>query len=171
MQDSSSGIDTIEIVSMTNATLSIPPFDPCTTDPVIVTATKTNQAFPSQIVLNVTDCAGNRTECDPVITELGGGHFGVVTDTYTNIPEYEHYITFLNGIPGFNLVFVSVNGTLFQVSMQDGMIKVVDVESAMLPGDNTMTFTYWSYTPESSCAVLIADSPGPMPTGPGDLGQ
>ena len=66
-------------------------------------------------------------------------------------------------------MFVSVNGTMFQVSMQDGMQKVLDVESAMLPKGNTMTFTYWSYTPESSTSVLIADSPGPMPTG--GLGQ
>ena len=116
------------------------------------------------------DCKGNETICDPVITELGGGHFGVVTDTYTDIPELEHYITFLNGDPGFEVVFVSVNGTDFQVTMQAGQQVVLDVETAMIPGNNnTMTFTYWSSGPDATAGVLIADTPGPSPFGTGDF--
>ncbi len=161
IQDFESGTCEINVISMSNVTVNIPGFVPGTTERLIVVGTKVDQSLPSQIVLQILDCQGNETICDPVITELGGGHFGVVTDTYTGIPEHERYITFLNGTPGFNIVSISVNGIMFEVSLQDGMQEVLDVESAMLRGlDNTMTFTYWSYTPGCTAAVLIADSPG-----------
>jgi low density lipoprotein receptor-related protein 5/6 len=70
IQDTQSGVASIVVVTATNATVSIPAFTGGTTSPVIVTATKTNQAQSSTVVLRVRDAAGNETLCDPVYTTI-----------------------------------------------------------------------------------------------------
>ena len=65
VQDTGSGLDTIVVDTSTNATTLVPPFTPATTGPVVVTATKDNQAAGSIVALTVTDAAGNSIKCDP----------------------------------------------------------------------------------------------------------
>ena len=65
VQDTGSGLGTIVVTTSTNATTVVPPFTPGT-NPVVVTATKSNQAAGSIVALTVTDAAGNVTECDPL---------------------------------------------------------------------------------------------------------
>ncbi len=62
-QDTGSGIATITVVSISNGTVSVPPFTPGTTSPVVITATKTNQSSPTVFNVDVTDVAGNTTRC------------------------------------------------------------------------------------------------------------
>ncbi len=62
-QDTGSGIATITVVSISNGTVSVPPFTPGTTSPVVITATKTNPSSPTVFNVDVTDVAGNTTHC------------------------------------------------------------------------------------------------------------
>jgi hypothetical protein len=65
VQDTGSGLGTILVTTSTNATTVVPSFTPGT-NPVVVTATKVNQAAGSHIALTVTDAAGNSITCDPL---------------------------------------------------------------------------------------------------------
>lgn len=65
VQDSGSGIQSI-VASTYNANAPVS-FTPGTTSPIVVTATKVDQTKGSTLTLTVTDMAGNRTVCDPVI--------------------------------------------------------------------------------------------------------
>jgi uncharacterized protein (TIGR03382 family) len=67
VQDTGSGIKSIEPVTLTNATISIPDFTVGTTDPIIVTFTKVDQSAPSRFLIRITDVGGNSTECDPIV--------------------------------------------------------------------------------------------------------
>jgi len=70
VQDNGSGLASVLPVTLTNATLSVDPFTAGTTSPVLVTATKINQALAAIIVLRATDVAGNSVVCDPVYTTI-----------------------------------------------------------------------------------------------------
>jgi hypothetical protein len=65
VQDTGAGISLITALT-TNASAHLPTVAPGVTDPLVVTATKTNQAKSSTVALEVTDGAGNVTVCDPV---------------------------------------------------------------------------------------------------------
>lgn len=62
-QDTGSGLASIVTKSALNATVSIPAFSPATKNPVVVTATKTNQSQISRVGLEARDVAGNVTRC------------------------------------------------------------------------------------------------------------
>ena len=67
--DSGSGIESIKIDDVRNATLSYSP-DPWyvgTMQPIIITATKTNATRSSFLKLTVTNVAGRSTTCDPEV--------------------------------------------------------------------------------------------------------
>jgi WD40 repeat protein len=66
VQDTGSGLATIAHAE-TNAVTVVPAFVPGTTNPVVITSTKVNQALASSLKVTVTDVAGNTTVCDPVV--------------------------------------------------------------------------------------------------------
>lgn len=66
VQDSGSGIASIVVTNLQNATTVVPPYSPGTTSAVLVEATKINQAIGSVVELTVTDVAGTKIVCDPV---------------------------------------------------------------------------------------------------------
>jgi len=66
VQDSGSGLGSIQVTTSTNATTTVPSFAPGTTSPVVVTATKLIQTAGSIVALKVTDAAGNSRTCDPL---------------------------------------------------------------------------------------------------------
>jgi hypothetical protein len=67
VQDSESGISTIVVDAVTNATVAKPSFSPGAKTPLLVVASKTNQASGSFLRLKVTNTAGLTTVCDPVV--------------------------------------------------------------------------------------------------------
>jgi hypothetical protein len=69
-QDPGSGLSAINIVQAKNATVTVPAFTPGTTNEIFVTAEKNNQSKNATVVLDVFDVAGNKTRCDPVLTEV-----------------------------------------------------------------------------------------------------
>jgi hypothetical protein len=67
VQDTGRGLQSIVVTMSVNASTPVPAFTPGTKDPVVVTATKVDQGSGAQIALQVTDLAGNVTNCDPLV--------------------------------------------------------------------------------------------------------
>ena len=76
VQDAESGIATITVNTLTNATIApLPSSVPAgTTAPVLITATKSNQTQSSFIRLTVTNGVGLATVCDPVLPAVKKTH-------------------------------------------------------------------------------------------------
>jgi hypothetical protein len=174
VQDTGSGLAAINILKATNAEVKIPdiPVDENKEFPVVVTATKIDQNTNAIVRLKVTDVAGNITgdpddpdspPCDPVLThaDIPEGRLWV-SETFTNIPQAERYITVRNGDPGLSGMLITVNGEKFWVkSLGDTEERTVDVASAMAEGENnSITLTAYGI-PGASADITIADSGRP----------
>jgi hypothetical protein len=66
VQDAS-GVSNINVDQATNASVDLPSGYQGSTSPIMVTATKTNQAHGSFVKLTVTNANGDKTTCDPFI--------------------------------------------------------------------------------------------------------
>jgi hypothetical protein len=64
VQDTESGLNSIEVTISNNFATIVPAFCMGRTDALVVTATKINQSVGAQVALQVTDVAGNVTDCD-----------------------------------------------------------------------------------------------------------
>ncbi len=73
LQDTGSGLAQVQTLTLLNATLTVPPFTPGTTDQIILTATKINQTQPSTVLIEAFDLAGNSVVCDPVYMQAAAG--------------------------------------------------------------------------------------------------
>ncbi len=144
VQDSGSGLGSVQVTTSTNATTVVPPFASGTTGPVVVTATKINPSTGSSVALSVTDAAGNVMKCDPILSGLTGGpRAGPVSRTFKNLVSTESRVTIVNGKPGLRGFTLKVNGKTFAVpTLADGRQVVIDVSAAMRPGHrNTITIS------------------------------
>jgi hypothetical protein len=157
-QDLGSGIASIQVTRQTNLTVDIAPFTPGTTDPVMVTGTKIDNAKKAQLVLMVTDVAGNQTVCDPVHTLEIRATGKPLTNVYDEIPEEEGTITIDNNTPGLQRLDVEVNGTVWKVTgLKDGQSRTLDVSSAMQPGDDNVVKLTAHGRPGGAADVWIWD--------------
>src|SRR5207244_10466042 len=81
VQDPGDGLKSVVVTKHVNATVSVPAFTLGTTNPVVITATKTNQSLGSQVGLSVSDVGNHVTRCTasgvipfqetPIPTEIG----------------------------------------------------------------------------------------------------
>jgi hypothetical protein len=157
-QDTGSGLGQITVTQSTNASISVPPFAVATTAPVIVTATKVNQSASSEVALQVIDVAGNVTNCDPILTQIGRGDGASRTDTFHHVARSESKVYVYNDTPGLTSLRLTVDGRSVMVNnLKDGETRLVDVARLMKRGDNTITLTAVG-KPDGSATVLIADS-------------
>jgi serine protease len=159
IQDTGSGLASIQTLAATNATVNIPGFTTGTTNPVVVTATKMDNSISSSVSLQASDVAGNTTTppaCDPIMLEEIRSTGQPVSHTLTDIPEEENKVTVLNGNPGVTSLEINVNGKRFTVAgLSDGQEKTIDVSSVMVEGNNnTITVTAFG-KPGGSASVLI----------------
>jgi hypothetical protein len=67
VQDTDSGLAELLITKSENADTVVPPFTVGTTDPVVVTSTKIDQALDATVEMRVTDLAGNVDLCEYII--------------------------------------------------------------------------------------------------------
>lgn len=65
VRDQASGVASIQVTLLVNATVAVPAFTAGTTAPLVVTATKSDPAQASNLGLRVTNVAGGVTDCDP----------------------------------------------------------------------------------------------------------
>jgi YbbR domain-containing protein len=119
--------------------VSIPPFSVGTTSAIVVTGTKINQSLNSEMALQVTDVAGNVTNCDPVLINA----LGTTKSVSVNVPTAEHFVTVYNGNPGISSVTMKVNGKQFvMTNLKASETRNLDISAALLAGDqNTITLT------------------------------
>lgn len=136
VQDTESGIASIVVIAdeTHNTTVSIPPFTPGTTAPIVVTATKTT-AGESWITLKATDRCGNARKYDPVDFTITAGQ----TVTYKNIPQEEHFVTIKN--EGLQALIITVNGNDARtVWLRPARTRTIKIRKDMVPGFNTIIF-------------------------------
>lgn len=83
VQNPSAGLQSIEVTDSTNATTVVPPFPQGFKDPLVVTATKTDESQGAHVALSITDVNGTVTVCDPLIP----GDAQAASPTSANAPE------------------------------------------------------------------------------------
>lgn len=141
IQDVGTGLAEIVVTKSENADTVVPPFTVGTTDPVVLTATKIDQTKRARVEARVTDLAGNVALCDPILLLIVRDSNTPAVDSHTDVPRAEDKVTVTNGSPGINHLEVIVNGKKFNVTgLKDGEEKTIDISSAMVDGDNTVTF-------------------------------
>jgi hypothetical protein len=156
--DGGSGLKTIVVTNLVNATVNVPSFATGSTAAVVVSATKINQSLKSELALQVTDVAGNITNCDPVVLTVVGP---VVAQTITNVPSAEHVVTVVNGSPGLGSVVAIVNGTTFTMTgLKAGERRSIDVGSAMTAGSANTVNIYGVGKAGSSATIVLWDGVG-----------
>jgi hypothetical protein len=140
-QDTGSGLASIQVLQATNCTVTVPSFAAGTTAPVIVVATKLNQARQAVVRLRVTDVAGNVTIGDPVVTTLAIPAGGTaVRQQLSGLAPEEGLITVQNGTPGLERLRVAVNGLWAEdVRLAAGETRTLDVRARLAQGRNRLT--------------------------------
>jgi hypothetical protein len=124
----------------------------------VVTATKVDQTRSASVTLDVTDVAGTTTRCDPVLTSLTVTRGGPVSQTFSDIPQAEHFVTIQNGDPGLKRLEVTVNGTRFRLDdLRSGEERTLDIGSAMTAGSNSVTLRAQGER-SASAVVSIGDT-------------
>ena len=158
LQDVKSGLQKIEVTKSVNANTVVPPFPPFTTDPVVVTSTKINQALGSQVELKATDGAGNVTICDPAdVTLTIEKNSGEAHATINKISGAEHLVEIQNGALGVSSVTLKVNGERFTATgLANGEHRTIDIASAMHDKNNVI-FVSANGVHDASVWVLVHD--------------
>jgi hypothetical protein len=175
VQGNGAGLSSITVTNLSNASASVGTYRsgitsfPTTvptpdhpTTPVLVTATKLSPTVGAELALSVKDVAGNVTNCDPVLSELGKRQD---TQVFRHIPQAEGKVTIENGDPGYRQVRVIVNARHFlAANLEPGQVRTLDVSSAMKPGDVNTIVVRGVGVPSSTADVLIWDGNGAVPT-------
>jgi uncharacterized repeat protein (TIGR01451 family) len=157
--DTDSGISEILVTREENVNITgHTGFTVGTTDTIVMTATKIDQALSSVVEFQITDLVGNATVCDPVISVVARTNGKPVTQTFTDIPEIESKITITNGAPGLKEIKVNVNGYVYVYdNLADNQVIFEDVAAHMnLYNNNTISLTALG-KPDGEALVLIAD--------------
>ncbi len=155
VQDTGSGLNSVAVTTSTNAKTTVPKFTVGTTQPLVVTSTKTNQSLSSEVALKVTDVAGNVTNCDPIFTTLARGDNSV--QTFTGLSQSESIVQIQNGTPGLRLLTVTVNGKTFLVTLRNGVSRTLQIRSAMHPGKTNVIRLQGFGAKGSSADISIRD--------------
>lgn len=169
VQDTGSGIKTIQVTKLNNATIQFNPgatsgafptfnFDG-TTGLIQVVATKINQSKSAQVELKVTDEAGNITYCDPIIVDAGRENGKPVTNTFTGEHGVSEMDTWLKIIPNtdVNSVEVVINGTRLRFSgLRAGEEHHMDIAHLMNSDaeGNTVSITLYG-KPDTKAVVML----------------
>jgi hypothetical protein len=158
IQDTGTGLATIEVTQQQNATVNVPNFPLGDQDPVLVTASKQTPGMPSEVELRITDVSGNVTFCDPVLTLQVRDSGKPVDETLNGLSATEHLVTIANGNPGLKSLRVTVNGQQLMVAgLKDGETRTLDVSSAMHPGNGNVIVLTPQGKPGGSAEVAIHD--------------
>ena len=157
-QDTGSGLASIRRTKSSNYTVKIPAFDVGTTNPVVVIATKIDNALSAWVTLKLSDVAGNVGFFDPVDVQLDRKTGKPLTFTSTGIPQAESQISIYNGNPGLTTLYIAVNGTKLMVAgLRDNEVRNINVSAAMVAGDNNTISFQARGRPGGSATILIHD--------------
>jgi hypothetical protein len=123
----------IQLTSATNASVNVPSFPAGTTSPAFVLAAKIDQSAGSSVALQVTDVAGNVTNCDPALLSVGTQPGVPTTQTVHHVSRGESSVTIQNGTPGLTQLALIVDDDPPHHVVGE---HVVDRRAAVLPGSN-----------------------------------
>jgi hypothetical protein len=157
VSDSGSGLGSVQVTTSTNATTAVPAFTPGDTSPLVVTSTKIDQSLGSVVALQVTDVAGNVTNCDPVFATLRA-HSRLTVRRYTGLARHESKVTLRNGTPGVRSFELIVNGHVYRVGhLRSGQLRKIDVAKAMRSGSRNVVVARALGKRGSSITIAISD--------------
>jgi hypothetical protein len=157
IQDTGSGLARIQQIYNSGCNVSVPPFTPGTTNSVVVNISKSGSG-PCQLLLTAADRACNRRVCDPLMVIVLRTTGKPVSQTFSDLPQEESKITIKNGRPGLKNLEINVNGTRWKVTgLRDNEVKMIDVRSAMMEGENNTITLTTSGKPGASAEVVISD--------------
>jgi hypothetical protein len=149
------------VINSDNSTVTVPSFIFGTTDPVVITATKSNQSLPSRINLAVGDVDGNCAACDPILTHILNGKGSGRVQTFTDVDAMERIVTVTNGNPGLKSFEVLVNGRKFRLSkLRNSERRSLDISRAMQEGSRNVLTLYGNGIAGSRADILIWDGGG-----------
>ena len=158
VRDTGSGLSRFKVVYVLNATLAFPSFQVGTTQPLLVTATVVDPAVGYAITFNVFDVAGNKRECDPIVTLVTRETGKPVGRSLSDLSQTDHVVLVRNGRPGVTNLELDVNGVTFHVAgLQDGEARTVDVARAMHPGSTNEIKLTARGRPGGTATVIISD--------------
>jgi hypothetical protein len=121
--------------------------------------TKSNHLAEATFDIKISLVDGSVCLLDPLMATLtiNTGHIGV--ETFSNIPQTEHFINVTNGNPGLKQVAIHVNGKPYknlQLGANTNGINL-DASSVMTQDENTLTFISRGDV-GSFANILIADT-------------
>jgi hypothetical protein len=159
VQDTGSGIASVDSTKLLNATLSIPSYVAGVTDPLVITATRQVATSPMQVMLRVSDIAGNITNCDPWLFSVGSEPGVERSETITHLAQGEGKVTIYNQTPGLTRLRLTVDKSRsVEVNdLEDGETRVVDLARFMRKGNTSITVTAQGKA-DGSAVVMISDS-------------
>ncbi len=143
------------ITEMVNSTTTV--YVPEDDKIVVFAAIKIDQTQKAIINGNVTDKAGNVSDCiNAISVQINNGNS--VEKTYPNIPHKtggQVIVHVKNGAAGIDELSIVVNGTEYLTTFSDGEYKQIDISSSMLVGNNNKIRFTGSGNPGESAAVII----------------
>lgn len=161
IKDAETGVKEIKALKASNVSINpaLPYYPNGSKNLIEVTATKVNESLSAQLQLRVTDMAGNYTDCDPVITTAVRGTGAPVESETWTITQVERWVT-VDGTAGAMNITFNVNGKTFAAAVRAGERKVLDIDSALVAGNNKVSLTSLG-KPGSEADVMIADVVAP----------
>jgi hypothetical protein len=159
VQDTGSGLASVNPTELHNAVLSIPPYAAGFTRALQVKAIKQDQSIGAQVALQVDDVAGNITNCDPIMVTVGRDK-GIPSTYTTPIAPAEIYVTIVNGRPGVEDLNIKVNQRVFRIrDLEDGQTRTLNIASAMKKDNNVVTISARGADRGETALVIISDTP------------
>jgi uncharacterized repeat protein (TIGR01451 family) len=160
VQDTGSGLQTVLVTASTNASVSIPSITPGTTDPLVVVATKINQAQGAEVALQVGDVAGNVTNCDAAFTALLRQASSAGWQVLSGLGPTEGLVTIVNGNPGLSHVLLIVDGQpVISPTLSNGETRTINVVPLLKGTSNTILLRGIGPT-GATANVLVSDGKG-----------
>jgi hypothetical protein len=151
------GLASVVVTEDANASVAVPAFAVGTTAPVIVTATKIDQSAGASVALRVIDLAGNVTNCDPTMLDVGSERGLHRVQTAHHVSRGESQVTIYNQTPGLTQLALVVDGRRLEINnLQDGETRTVDASNLMRRGSNTVTIIAQGES-HGSAIVLLSD--------------
>jgi hypothetical protein len=142
VQNAVVGVSLIDKLTLVNCTVpNLPMNTGGTTSPIVVTATKIDETQTARIKLDVCTPDGCCCPGDPVFATLKITTGKWVRQTFTELPQQEHFITVTNDYFGLRQLRITINGAPYAtLRLANGETRNINVNSAMIAGSkNTIS--------------------------------
>ncbi len=159
------GVGSITVLKADNAQVDIPAFEPGTTDPITVVATKLDLSKAAAVELSYCPAPGcGCTTCchviDPVAATLQIPPRGRrARQSFAAVAAAERYLTVQNGRPGLDVLRIDVDGQRAAVyHLAEDEVRVVDLARHLHGDDNLVTLAAQGL-PQGSALLVLGDTP------------